>query len=238
MKDGQLLRFQGTPTRLVAVFELPEAPATEAACHVTLADSDPLPLLVRRLRATVPVVSTLSFRLPRSTPPGSYQGRAELCGKQIPFTVDVEPQSRLRFIPAKVVHKGMSGAGCRAEVMLLNQGNVDVEIPAEDTFCVFDHGGVAGAFYRGLAEEPAAGQKRIDHIMDELAKAHGGLVRVTVTKGAGPIQPAEARDLAIDLQFSHRLSAGRTYHGAWQIAGASLDVEIEVGQKSARRRHE
>ncbi|HTT18654.1 MAG TPA: hypothetical protein VMG82_06905 [Candidatus Sulfotelmatobacter sp.] len=240
MKEGRLLRFKGTPFRLTALFEFQEASALSSVGRVTLTDSGPLPLMVRRLRTTTPALSTLSFRLPGSTPPGSYRGSAELAGEQIPIAVDVEPRSSVRFIPAEIAHRGKFVAGVSADVTLVNQGNVDVEIPADDTFCVFDHGGVAKAFYRGLAEEPAAGKKRIDHIMDELAKAHGGLVRVTVTSGAGRLRPEEARTIAIDLHFSRRLSAGRTYRGAWEIAEASLDVEIELTGKPASRkeRHE
>lgn len=229
MKDArQTLRFRGAPTRLSALLELPEALGPANGCRVTLADGNWLPLNVRRHRSKAPMISTLSFRLPRSTPPGSYQGSAELGGKQVPITVDVEPRRRLRFIPSKLVYRGESGTGFSDEVILLNLGNVDVEIPAQDTFCVFDSSGVAQAFYRGLAEENAAGRSRIDRVMDELAKSHGGLVRVTLSRGSGRLAVEEARELGVDLNFSHRLSAGHTYRGTWQVAEASLEIEIEL----------
>jgi hypothetical protein len=234
MKDERRpLRFRGTPTRLLATFQLPEAFLPSNVCRVTLPDRDSLPLAVRRLRSITPILSTLSFRLPKSTPPGSYPGNAELGKMRIPIVVDVEPQFRLRFIPPKFVHRGRLGGGISAELTLLNLGNVEVKIPAEDTFCVFDNSGVARAFYRGLADEDADGKPRIDRIMDELAKAHGGLMRVTVVEGSGRLAPEEARELRLDLRFSHRLIAGHTYRGTWSISEASLEVEIELSGKSS-----
>lgn len=233
------LRFRGAPTRLLALLDLPEAlVSANNACKVTL-DGKWLPLSVRRLRCKEPTFSTLSFRLPMSTPPGSYRGSADLGGKQIPIMVDVEPRSCLRFMPSKLVYRGKSGTGFSDEVILLNLGNVEVEIPAKDTFCLFDSSGVARAFYRGLTEENPTEKGRIDRVMDELAKSHGGLMRVTVSKGAGRLAVEEARELAFDLHFSRRLSAGHTYRGTWQVAEASLEVEIELaGNEAARRRHD
>jgi hypothetical protein len=221
------LRFRGTPNRLSATLELPEFPPAKA-CRVVLPDARPLPLSVRRLRSTEPVVSTLSFRLPKSTPPGSYEGNVELGGKQIPILVDVEPRASLRFIRPRVRCKERPGARTTAELTLLNRGNVEVTVPREDSFCVFADDGIARAMYRGLAEEDGNGQQRIDRIMDELAKAHGGLVRVTVTEGSGLLAPEEVRELTVELHFSHRLLAGRTYRGSWPVSQASLEVEIEV----------
>jgi hypothetical protein len=230
------LRFRGTPNRLLATLELREFPPAKV-CRVVLPDAGSLPLSVRRLRSAEPIVSTLSFRLPKSTPPGSYEGNVELGGKRIPILVDVEPRASLRFIPSRVRCKEQPGARITAELTLLNRGNVEVTVPREDQFCVFANDGLMRAMYRGLVEEDGDGQQRIDRIMDELAKAHGGLVRVTVTEGAGPLAPEEVRDLTVNLHFSHRLIGGHTYGGTWSVSEASLEVEIEaVGESNGEEK--
>jgi hypothetical protein len=230
------LRFKGAPTRMLATLELPEAFPPSQDCRVILPETGSLPLSVRPLRSTPPIVSTLSFRLPKSTPPGSYKGNMKLGDKRIPIVVDVESRSSLRFIRPKITHRGVAGARMSTELTLLNRGNVNETIPDEATFCVFDDGGVTIALYRGLVEEDSAGKQRIDRIMDELAKAHGGLVRVTVTKGSGRLAPEEVRELEVELHFSRRLIGGRTYRGTWSVSGASLEVEIEVTKNPAARR--
>jgi hypothetical protein len=230
------LRFKGAPTRVLATLELPEAFPPAHDCRVTLPGTGSLSLAVRPLRSTPPIVSTLSFRLPMSTPPGSYKGSMELGDKRMPIVVDVESRSSLRFIRPKVTHKGAPGARMITELTLLNRGNVNVTIPDKATFCVFDDDGVTRALYHGLVEEDSVGKQRIERIMDELGKAHGGLVRLTVIKGSGRLAPEEVRELEVELHFSRRLAGGHTYRGTWSVSGASLEVEIEVTKNPARRR--
>lgn len=234
--EREPLRFRGAPTRVLATMELPEAVPPAHQCCVTLPETGSLPLVVRPLRSTPPIVSALTFRLPKSTPPGSYKGNIELGDMRIPIVVDVESRSSLRFIRPKITHKGLPGARMSTDLTLLNRGNVNETIPDEATFCVFEDDGVTRALYHGLVEEDSVGKQRIDRIMDELAKAHGGLVRLTVTKGSGRLAPEEVRELEVELHFSRRLTGGHTYRGTWSVAGASLEVEIEVTKSPAARR--
>ncbi len=227
------LRFSGTPNRLLATLERPEFPPARA-CRVIFPDTASLPLSVRKLRSAGTRISTLSFRLPRSTPPGLYKGNIELGEERIPVVIDVESRTSLRFLRSRIVCREKPGARITAELTLLNRGNVEVTVPREDTFCVFANDGIARAMYRGLVEEEGDGKQRLDRIMDELAKAHGGLVRVTVIEGSGPLAPEEVRELTVELHFSHRLVAGHTYRGTWPVSAASLDVEIEVVAESNR----
>jgi hypothetical protein len=237
MKDKQEpLRFKGVPSRVLATLESAEGLPSSQACRVILAEMGSLPIAIRPLRSTPPIVSTLSFRLPKSTPPGLYKGNIEIGDQRIPIEVDVESRSSLRFIHPKFTHKGPPGAKVSAELMLLNRGNVSVTLPDKDSFCVFEDGGLARAFFRGLVEEDSDGTRRMDRILDEVAKAHGGLVIVTINKGAGRLAPEEVRELQVDLLLSRKLIGGRTYRGTWCVAGASLEVVIQVEKSAAGRR--
>ncbi len=220
------MRFKGSPTRLMATLAAPEGLSMTG--HVVLADKQPLPLTIRRVASTTPVLSLLSFRLPKSTSPGHYKGSAEVGGKIIPIVVDVEARSRLRFVPPSVSFRGASGALLETEITVLNLGNVDAIIHPESTFCIFDNHGVDQALYEALTTKEVEGKRRIDRVMDELAQSHGGLVRVAVQHGAGKLAPETSRDLVVEFQFSHRIRSGRTYRGAWFISETSLEVAIEV----------
>jgi hypothetical protein len=237
MKDErEPVRFKGFPARVVATLELTEALASSRACRVTLPETGTFPLAIRPLRSQPPIISALSFRLPKSTPPGSYEGSIDLGEQRIPILVDVESRSSLRFIHPKFTYKGLSGARVRTQLTVLNRGNVSVTVPGRDTFCVFEDGGVARALYRGLAAENLQGARRIDHILDELAEAHGGLVRITINKGAGRLAPEEVRELEIDLHFPRTVMSGKTYRGTWSISGADLEVVIEIPRRSKAKR--
>ncbi len=92
------LRFRGTPNRLLATLELPEGPACESLPRSLSQTPVPCRSAFVGSAPPKPIVSTLSFRLPKSTPPGSYEGNVELGEKRIPILVDVEPRASLRFI--------------------------------------------------------------------------------------------------------------------------------------------
>lgn len=233
MKQGpEIFRFRGTPSRLLTAVEYAGKVPPPQSCRVTLAGRTALPLFVRRLRSEEPLMSVMSFRLPKSTPPGIYQGRVELGEQQIPIEVEVEPRTILRFLRPALFRRIKRGARITEELVLVNRGNVTIEIPKEDRFCVFDESGVARAIYRGLVEEDGDGEQRIDRVMDELAKSHGGLVRVTVSEGWGALAPEEVRTLKVEFHFSGRLIANRTYRGTWSVSEASLDVKVEVTRES------
>lgn len=237
MKDErEPVRFKGSPARMLATLELSEALASSGACRVILPETGSLPLAIRPLRSQPPIISALSFRLPKSTPPGSYKGNIELGERRIPIVVDVESRSSLRFIHPKFTYRGLPGARVSTQLTLLNRGNVSVTLPGKDTFCVFEDDGVARAFYRGLAAENSDSARRIDRILDELAEAHGGLVRVTINKGAGRLAPEELRELEVDLHFPRRLIGGKTYRGTWSVSGADLEVVIEVLRRPEAKR--
>lgn len=219
------LRFVGAPTRLTATLPLP---GLAKSGKLVLADRAPLPLTIRRAQIAAPSLALLSFKLPKSTRPGSYAGTAEVGDMEIPVVVDVEARLRLRFLPPKVSFHGAPGVRLRATVTVLNLGNVDVTIQPESTFCIFDNRGVDRAFYQALTEKEVDGKQRIDRVLDELANSHGGLVRAVVRRGAGKLAPEAASELTIDFKFSRRMRVGQTYRGGWSISEASLEVEIEA----------
>jgi hypothetical protein len=229
------LEFRGVPTRLTATVQSSEELLAEKTGCVVLPDTVPLPLTIRPVRSTTPTLSTLSFRLPKSTPPGSYKGNAELAGTQIPIVVNVEARPRLRFIPAKVSLHGRPGASIKVDVVVLNLGNVSIRIEPRYSFCMFDGRGIDQAFFQALTSDEPRGKRRIDHLMDELAESHGGLARAIIQEGQGVLAPEESRELIAQFQFSRRMRPGRTYRGAWFISEASLEVEIETSNETNKR---
>jgi hypothetical protein len=221
------LRFKGAPARLTAIIIASPQGAAAKAGRLVLSGRESLPLTIR-VQSTSPTFAVLSFRLPKSTRPGSYVGSAEVGGAQIPVVIDVEARPRLRFYPPKVALQGAPGARLQVELTVLNMGNVDATFEPESTFCIFDDRGVDRAFYDALTEREVDGRRRIDRVMDEIAESHGGLVRAVVLRGAGRLAPEAAREVIIEFQFSHRMRPGQTYRGAWMISESTLEVEIKA----------
>jgi hypothetical protein len=241
-KDGEPLRFEGAPHRLVGRVPLHGGLTGEALASVPpkislgsrVAAAGFLP---PRIRAADPSVAVLKLRLPRSTPPGTYEGAAELGGRSVPVVADVQPLHCLRATPSSASLQGVTpGKPVPLEISLVNLGNVAADIQPRHTFCVFDGSGVDRAFYVALAEDPPEGSRRVDRLMDELATYHGGLVRLDVVDGAGPLRPGEQRALRFELRFSERMRPGRAYAGTWLLENLRFAVRAETAPETGARK--
>ncbi len=240
-KAGEPLRLQGAPHRLVGRVPLNGGLTREALADMPLKISlgggvAATGILPPRVRVADPSVAILKLRLPRSTPPGEYAGAAELGGRSVPVSAEVQPFHRLRATPPSASLRVTPGKAVPLEIGLANLGNVPADIQARHTFCVFDSSGIDRALYVALTEEPPSGQRRIDRLMDELATYHGGLVRLDVVDGAGPLPPGEQRALRLELRFSERVRPGRAYAGIWLLENLRFAVRAETAPESAARK--
>jgi hypothetical protein len=151
-------------------------------------------------------------------------------------TADVQPLHRLRATPASASLRVTPGKAVPLEIGLANLGNVPADIQVRHTFCVFGMSGIDRALYVALAEDPPNGERRIDRLMDELAKHHGGLVRLDVVDGAGPLRPGEQRALHLELRFSERLHPGGVYSGIWRLENLRFAVRAETVPEARARK--
>jgi hypothetical protein len=219
------LRFRGAPIRLTATsVEFGQAPQSGRAFFPGAA---PSLLRVRTIRATKPAVTLLSFRLPRTTSPGHYDGMMELGGSEIPIEIDVQARPQMRFYPSWLSLAAHPDVRLEINVGALNLGNVAIPIERRSTFCLFDPRGVDVAIYHALTEEPPANQRRLDRAAEGIAESHGGLVHATLREGAGKLAPGEFRELVVELHFSNRLRPGRSYYGAWFLGESGLGIQVE-----------
>jgi hypothetical protein len=149
---------------------------------------------------------------------------------------EVEPQQNVGVVPSDLSLQVEPGAEATADVTILNRGNVPFELPAASQFCIFDGGGVDHAFWVALGSEPPEGKQRIDVLMDDLARSHGGLVEVRARASKRTIAAGEAGEAQVTLRFSDRLQPGRTYAGSWDADGLHLSIEVTVPEKQRARR--
>lgn len=241
--NGESLHFNGTPHRLVARVSLQGAITREALTgsplEVKLGNAMPAPVLLPpRIRAADPSAAILKLRLPRSTPPGRYEGAAQIGDGRARVVADVHPLHRLRATPSSASMEVTAGKPMALLIQLANLGNVVSDIQPRYTFCVFDGSGVDRAFFVALAEDPPDGERRIDRLMDELAAHHGGLVRLDVAEGAGKLSPGEQRSLRLELRFSDRMRPGRTYAGIWEVENLRFAIRAEVAAVETRTAEE
>jgi hypothetical protein len=187
----------------------------------------------------LPDARKVTLRLPRSTPPGTYEGTVEIGGETVPIVAEVEPRPLAQAEPRRIVLEAGPGETAAVDVTLVNTGNVALDVSDTTTFCLFDGRGLEHAAWAALSSDPPQGKQRLDVFLDDLAESHGGLVTLKVENGAA-IEAGESRDVRLTLRFSDRLRPGKRYAGAWRAGGIRVPFRIETPEakpaRGARRR--
>jgi len=218
------VRFRGTPLALSAALADVEVPA--GGLTVRLAAARDLRAADEISAWSSPSDPILRLHLPRTTPPGTYEARMKVGDVDRDVVITVEPEVCLRFLPERLVFEAQPGERVSFDLTMLNLGNVEVEIRGAYAFGVFDVGGTERAIARMVSETPAEGRGRVDVLADAVADEHGGLVRLKVDRGSGPIAAGASREVAITVHVPDRIRDGHTYWGTWPIHNMRYYVRI------------
>jgi hypothetical protein len=228
--SGQLA-FTGRPHRLEALVR--DVSAEDEAVAILEGVAAPRVILRPVVRGGGAAVRA-RLKLPATTPPGSYRGFLRIGGREYPVAVEVEPHLRARSHPSRLAVGAAPGGEVAAEVVVVNEGNVDFAVPAKSSFCLFGGDGIHHALWTALTSDPPEGKQRLDVLLDDLADSHGGLVDVR-TRAPASIAPGDAQAVSLTLTFSDRLRAGHDYTGTWEPAGLRLPVGVSVPARARRR---
>lgn len=181
----------------------------------------------------------MTLRLPKSTPPGTYEGSAEIEGRTVPIVAEVEARPLAQAEPRRVVLDAAPGETATVDVTLVNTGNVPLDVSEPVTFCLFDGRGLEHAAWAALSAEPPKGKQRLDVFLDDLAESHGGLVTLKPENGKA-IAAGESRAVRLTLRFSDRLLPGKRYAGAWRADGIRIPFRVTTAEakpaRAARRK--
>ena len=220
------IRFRGVPASLTGVvadrvdastamaITMRGYPTKDASLELsTYTDADP-----RIIRVAVP----------SSVAPGIYEGTLTIDGDERAVELEVEPSPQLRVVPEQLRVEARPGDVVRTNLTMLNSGNEPVNVRRVQAFGIFMEGGVERALRRAYVRTLEATERRVDIIADNLAAAHGGLVRMTITEGAGSIEPGAVQPLDVELKIPAELDAGSIYSGNWEMPGLVYPVRITV----------
>lgn len=240
VKRGETVHIRGTPPNLSAVLRLSEPVPGPVPASLDLPKKA---LEVAPLSALVSLLSDVGvacfhLRVPRTTPPGTYRGTVEIEDQRKPLVVEVEPRTRIRILPKRATIQSRPGKRAELKLTLINLGNVAFEVPKASGFGLYDKEGMDSAIGSAFLAELGENERRIDRVMEELREGHGGVVRLKVQKGAGKLEPGDARDLAIVFQVPARVVPGRSYWGLWTLHGYNFEIEIQVVPENDKTRAE
>ncbi|HVL97824.1 MAG TPA: hypothetical protein VM324_00835 [Egibacteraceae bacterium] len=217
------LRFRGLPDAVEAFVPLALGEAS-FALEVDLPDPEAVAVLL----APSGPGTLVRLTLPTTTPAGMYEGTLTAGEERYPAVVEVEPNRAVELYPAQLRLRVAPGGRATERLTLVNEGNVAVEVPRADAVGLFPVDGADRAIGGALRDDKAKGSARLDRLMDGLAGEHGGLLRIGVDQGAGPVEPGGVAEIALTLSASDRLQPGRTYTAIWHLAGWTYAITVEA----------
>jgi len=231
------LRFRGTPNALEAFVPTPPHDAgwrtLGADLEIEWGEHRKPPIEFHPIPGGT-TVTRLRLVLPKSIPPGAYKGTLRLGDSRYPMLAEVEPYPHLRLCPDYLSFEAGPSSELAAELTLANGGNVACEVGKAYAFGLFDQDGLNRGTAAAFMDETAKGRDRTDRLMDEFAAGFGGIVRMKVEEGVGPIPPGELRNLRLKLRFPDRLKPGRSYFGSWKFHNLAFQITVRVpGTKGA-----
>ena len=231
---GEPLRFRGTPGNLSApASDDPELPR-RLGLRVAVDRSERWKGSEGELAArAVRIGSDLTWQLslPPRTPPGTYEAVLELGDEERPVVIEVEEEIELQASPDQLTIAGAPGQHIDRTIAIANAGNVRVEIRKAYAFGVFASGGLERALHRAYTEDPPEGERRIDHLAEMLREEHGGIIRVGIAEGSGPLEPGESTDVEMSFHLPPDLKPGRSYTGTLPIFDLRYYVRIHVNER-------
>jgi hypothetical protein len=165
--------------------------------------------------------------LAADTPPGTYDGTVHTSSGDIPAVLLVKERVHLTLAPNILRITAPPGGEVDQVLMVFNAGNVPCQIGRTHALGLFESEGLDKAIGSGLLAD-VRGLERVATMADSLASSHGGLVRVTVSQGAGVLNPGAARDLVTTWRFSDRLKPGLQYFTTWRLYDLRIAVFVDA----------
>ena len=226
VRQGETIELSGPPRNATANVRIDDASGRVVRVAVKLADG---PSVLRAyVRPYGGGLAEMRLRLPPDTPPGTYRGEAILGDRRQAIVVTITPEPGVRVDPPQTVVQAAPGARTPFEIRVTNGGNVALDVPKESPVELDDDRDQVFAFGRTLRAELGEGEHRVDRFFEELRESHGGQGLVTVTDGAGPLEPGAARTLRCTLDVPEIARPGRTYTGSWEPARGGHLIVLEV----------
>jgi hypothetical protein len=172
--------------------------------------------------------TTMRLTLDPATPPGRYE--AELfCGAQTErVLIHVLPNWQLRIIPEAISVATSAGERLGLQVVVINQGNMELKLPATQSVDLDDTRGLfhlADVVVRQVGKEGF--NKFLDRFVRDWAEEAVDPAVIHIRRGDQIIRPGETTEFELALQLPENMKPGRDYKGKIQFKNASVSLEIE-----------
>jgi hypothetical protein len=140
--------------------------------------------------------------------------------------VRVLPVVQVMSNPSELSFVGAPGSTATALLTLVNAGNVPVDLPKTAPIGVFDDEGVETAFAATYGKTVETFDNFVQIFHGKLREAHGGVMKLTLTRGAGVHLPGARAVVEMALDLPKDLKPGHRYHGVFSTDFAALSLSV------------
>ncbi|MDB5206476.1 MAG: hypothetical protein JWR72_1551 [Flavisolibacter sp.] len=187
--------------------------------------------LLTSLRAGEERVQQVTVQLPQHTPPGNYEKKLQIGGKEKTVRLIVQPSVEIDINPARIHFQGTAaGKTYRAELTLTNSGNLSFKVPAnikhttmldEDYFC--------RALSLAIREKGGEGfNPTMDELTRNIHKEMTDWVDVRIEESGKVIEPGKSTQLHLSLVLPRNVDSSRDYTGNIRLWNKNISYHINA----------
>lgn len=224
------LTISGPPNRLELLSPLTiQDPCIELTCDQAILDLDPgmtLPCKLKKFKPDTP--AQIKIKLPKMTPPGSYN--ATLCadGKRLPVKLEIQAQSKLKHYPSTLFFSAAPGGKIEQAISFENQGNTEITIPKEAIANIYNNTAIPEAVANTLQFKADAPNLLLNHLLEKLQAGYGGVMKFHFVAENSTLKPNDKRQFQLSTRLPKDVISGNRYFGLLHVNEFHLLMTVAV----------
>lgn len=226
--ETRTIEFLGTPSRLVAVGDIPEFSGVPEVKGKLEAFLLPGRQSLRVRQAGRRGARRVYLRLDPTTPPGEYDGEVTDGKETCRIVARVLSDARVTLLAGELDFSGPLDGKATAHLAIANDGNTAIELPRAIPIGLFDDNGLETAFAASYAKPVSGIDSFVKVFHGKLSEAHSGVQKLSVTKGYGTHGPGTSFSAEFALELKAPLRPGRRYHGVASTDFGELAIAVSV----------
>lgn len=195
-------------------------------------------LLVRaRLAPDESKSHPLQVTLDAQTPPGVYEASVSIGKTEVPVRLSVHPFIEVSLAPDSLYLVGLeAGRTHEADVLLVNEGNVPVEVPPLRHGTATDMDLVCRNLVQAIRENGKEGSQAVlDAFVRGVTADIAGWIELTIKEAATVVDPGASILMHMTFKLPEDVKMERAYEGEIRIYDELLSYVI-VGEPGARKK--
>lgn len=171
----------------------------------------------------------IRHKLPRTTPPGTYESIIHVGGEEKKLKMIVQPNIEVQLHPLKLHFTGVvPGESYYAQLSFTNNGNMPFKVPDVKHVNTFDENYLCRAASYAMREKGGEG---FNAMMDEFTKnVHKDMAdwaTIKLEESGRTLEPGESIQLHLTLKLPKNVDASRDYFGSVKLWNKTLSYNIK-----------